>query len=400
MAGGASLPECSPTPHDDALHIGFDLHVAEGSPGWFEEGPESGTCSLNLVDDLGGAATAPFQSAEHVSKGSLLEGNSNFWTALNLPLAEEYPATGTGPTLFDELSSLSQHQAPLSALDNLDLLHTDLGSTDMLPMYSCLNGFPNQGPTQQLSVGSRLMRFQYKMDQQATAMGAFFSDHHLVEECEEKEAIGTPPATPVAVLLECIKEFTDIIQSLRVVARPAMTDASSHDNHQYVTVDAAPWAAQPDISLSSETALLILSCYLTLMRLCDSLFHGVCRSFGHIPLETLRSLKVKAVFRIGGVSSLQDISAKAYAIGIIDIVQSQIQQLERYLGLPAAYCLSGETVASPSQLSTLEIFATGDRARLLQTVMDQEDIKAHRRNMSFVQSIRENLKKTVAFFGD
>jgi hypothetical protein len=392
MAVGASLPEYWPTPHE-APHVGFDLRVAEGSPslsatepsGWFEAGPGSGTYLLDLVDDLGGAATAPFQSTEHVPKGSLLEGNWDFWTAPNLPLAEENPATSTEPTLFD-------------------VVHTGLGSTDKLSMYSCLDlfdGLPNPGPTQQLSVGSRLMRFRYKMDQQVTAMGALFSDpRHLVEDCEENQAVGTPPAMPVAVLLECIKEFTDIIQSLRVVARPAATDASTYGHHRSVTADAAPWAAQPDLSLSSETTLLILSCYLALMRLCDSLFHGVCVCFGQIPPETLKSLKVKTVFRIGDVSSLQDMSAKAYAIGIIDVMQSQIQQLERCLGLPAAYCLSGERAASPAQLSPWEIFASGDRARLLRAVMEQEDVKAYRGNTSCVQSIRENLKKTVAFFGD
>ncbi|KAL7929271.1 hypothetical protein V8C35DRAFT_199680 [Trichoderma chlorosporum] len=410
MALGASSPVYWPTP-SGTPRIGPDLRNAEVNPflpvseltGWFEAGPGSGTTLLNLVDDFGGPVTAPFQHPEHVARDSSLQGNSKLWAALNIPLAEENPVTSTESTLFDGLSSPSQHQALPAAADNLGLLHAGLESPDKLSNYSCLglfDGLPNPGSTQQLNVGSQLIRFRDKMDQRVAAMGAFFSDPLVVEDCGEKRTMGTEPAVPVAVLLECIKEFTDIIQSLGVVAQPAASDASSHDHQQPMTADPAPWATQLDSLLSSETALLILSGYLALMRLCDSLFHGVCHSFSQMPPEALKSVKVKGVFRIGGVSSLQDMPAKAYAMGIIDIMQSQIQQLERCLGLPAAYCLSGEEAPSSSQVSTLEIFATGDRARLLQAVMEQEDVKAHRGNKSCVQSIRENLQKTVAFFGD
>jgi hypothetical protein len=136
------------------------------------------------------------------------------------------------------------------------------------------------------------------------------------------------------------------------------------------------------------------------MRLCDSLFHGVCHAFSQMEPESFKSVKVKAVFRIAGITSLQDITAKSYAMGIIDVIQGQIQHVERCLGLPAAHCLSGEEDVSSSHVPTLDMFASHDRGRLLRAVMEQEDVKAHRGNKSCVQSIRENLKETVAFFGD
>ena len=191
------------------------------------------------------------------------------------------------------------------------------------------------------------------------------------------------------MFLECSNEFLNTIQNLSVGA----TNASNHDHHWVVTADAASWGTQPS-SLSSETTLLLLSCYLSLMRLCNGLFHGVCHAFSHMEPENFKSVKVKAVFRIGGINSLQDITAKSYAMGIIDVIQGQIQHVERCLGLPAAYFLSGEKDVSSSQEPTLDMFASHDRARLLQAVMEQEDVK------SCVQSIRENLKETVAFFGD
>lgn len=67
------------------------------------------------------------------------------------------------------------------------------------------------------------------------------------------------------------------------------------------------------------------------------------------------------------------------------------------MGLPAAYCLSGEVSASQP---TRGIFTNGDRARLFHTVMEQEDVKLQRGNKTYVESIRANIKNSVAFFGD
>ena len=63
------------------------------------------------------------------------------------------------------------------------------------------------------------------------------------------------------------------------------------------------------------------------------------------------------------------------------------------MGLPAAYCLSGEGPASPTG-----IFASVDRARLLHAVMTQEDVESQRGHRSYVESIRENISNTVALF--
>ena len=86
---------------------------------------------------------------------------------------------------------------------------------------------------------------------------------------------------------------------------------------------------------------------------------------------------------------------KAYAVGIVEVIQSHIQTLERCMALPAAYCLSSEATASPTG-----IFADADRARLLHDVMAQEDVRSRRGNKSHVESIRENIKNSLALFGD
>ncbi|GAW16652.1 hypothetical protein ANO14919_060880 [Xylariales sp. No.14919] len=343
-----------PTPRDSD---GVELYTPEsGEPmsvnmpmEWFD----TGTTSLNLLDDLEGAGLEP--------------------------------------------SNPSPHQGLLSTADSLDIMYTGQNSAEMFDFDSFLaqSTCPlGPSPVPCLSEASSLTRFQEKMEQRVSTMGAFFSDpRNVVEGCKEDDSMVMATENPIAVVLTCTQEFIDIIQGL-TGARPAASGPLAH-NHLV-----APNGAQRIIqaeSLSTETALLVLSSYLMLMRLYDSLFHGVSRCFCQQPPEAIKSMKVKAVFRIGGISSLQDMPVKAYAMGIVDVIQCQIRTLERSLGLPAAYCLSDEANASQP---TSGIFSQEDRAQLFQAVMAQEDVKSSRGGKSYVESIRENIKNSVAFFDD
>ncbi|RWA14454.1 hypothetical protein EKO27_g630 [Xylaria grammica] len=350
-----SPPGYGPTPRDSDS---VELYTPEsGGPmsanmptEWFD----TGTTSLNLLDDLEGARL--------------------------------------------ELSNPPPHEGLLSAADNLDIMYTGQSSTEMFDFDSFLapsTCLLDPSPIPCLSEASSLMRFQEKMEQRVSTMGAFFSDpRNVVEGCKEDDFMVMATENPVSVVLMCTKEFIDIIQNLTTAARPAASGSLAHS--QLVTSNGAPRIAQTE-SLSTETALLVLSSYLMLMRLYDSLFHGVSRCFCQQPPEAIKSMKVKAVFRIGGISSLQDMPVKAYAMGIIDVIQCQIRTLEHSLGLPAAYCLSDEANASQP---TSGIFSQEDRAQLFQAVMAQEDVKSSRGGKSYVESIRENIKNSVAFFDD
>ncbi|KAI0452054.1 hypothetical protein F5B21DRAFT_484958 [Xylaria acuta] len=400
-----SSPGYGPTPRDSD-HV--ELHTpAAGEPmlanmptEWFS----AGTTSLNLLDDLGGVGLELSKSAAHPPKDSLFQGGSDSCTAtggtslFDFPLTEGRPASDSIPTLMEQLSNPSQHRELLSAADSLDMMYAGQSSNDMLDVDSFLDSseyLSDPSPLPCLSAASSLMRFQEKMEQRVSAMGAFFSDpRSVVGGCKEDDSMGMATENPVALVLVCTKEFIDIIQNLTTATRPAAPDSFTHN--QLVPPNTAPWITQTE-SLSTETTLLVLSSYLGLMRLYDSLFDGVRRCFCQQPLEAIKSIKVKAVFRIGGISSLQDMPVKAYAMGIVDVIQCQIQTLERCIGVPAAYCLSGEVSTSQS---TRGIFANGDRARLFHTVMAQEDVKSQRGNKSYVESIRENIKNSVEFFGD
>jgi hypothetical protein len=216
------------------------------------------------------------------------------------------------------------------------------------------------------------------IDQRIASVDAYYSDtSKALQRCKDDGA-GGDVENPVASLFTYSKEFIDIIQSL---------------------TPATQLHTQTEDTLSTEIVLLALSSHLALMMLFDSLFHRIYEYLCQVPRESYESLKVKSVHRIGGVSSLQDIPIKAYAIGILDAIQGQMQTLKRCLGIPAEYCLSGEPAASPTA-ATPGISSGADRAGLFWAVMAQEDVKSRRGSKSYAESIRASIKKSMGFLDD
>lgn len=228
------------------------------------------------------------------------------------------------------------------------------------------------------SVARSLVGFREEIDQRIASVDEYYSDPSKVLQRCKDEGAGRDVENPAASLLTCSKEFIDIIQGL---------------------TPAAQLHTQTEDALSTEIVLLALSSYLALVRLFDSLFHRIYKYLCQVPPESYESIKVKSVLRIGGVSSLQDMSLKVYAIGILDAIQGQVQILERCMGIPAEYCLSGEATASPTAAAP-GIFSRADRARLFWAVMAQEDVKSRRGSKSYVESIRASIKESMAFLDD
>ncbi|KAI0105549.1 hypothetical protein GGR51DRAFT_192817 [Nemania sp. FL0031] len=361
------------------------------------------TPSLNTPNDLGGTRLGLSKPSIRAPNDSLFQESSDFYLPPNgtnlfdFPFTEESPASGSIPALVEQLSNPSQGPQLLSAADNLDMMLTGQSSNNMLdvdPFFDPFEWPSDAGPLKCPSAARSLMRFQEKMEQRVSAMGAYFLEpRNVVEGCKADGLMNMGTENPVATILLCTKEFIDIVQNL-TATQPTTSDSLAQN--QLPPPSNAPRATRTE-SLSTEIALLVLSSYLMLMRLYDSLFHGVYHSLCEQPSETIKSLKAKAVFRIGGISSLQDLPIKAYAMGIVDVIQSQIQTLERCLGIPAEYCLSGEMGTSQA---TRGLFANGDRAHLFYTVMSQADVRSQRDNKSYVESIRENIQQSVAFFND
>jgi hypothetical protein len=220
------------------------------------------------------------------------------------------------------------------------------------------------------SAKTSLTSFREGIDQRIARFEAYYAEPaKVLERCKE-EGAGEDVENPAALLLTCTKDFIQIIQKL-------------------TTADRTP--AHMEESLSTEVLLLALSGYLAFMRFFDSLFYRIYEYLCQIPPETYKSIKVKSVLRIGGVTSLQDISLGSYATGILDAIHCEVQTLERLMGIPVEYCLSPELTSSPDS-NEPGLFSRADRAQLFAAVMAQEDIRSQRESKSFVESARAVLQ--------
>ncbi|OAA61080.1 Zn(2)-C6 fungal-type DNA-binding domain protein [Niveomyces insectorum RCEF 264] len=221
----------------------------------------------------------------------------------------------------------------------------------------------------------------------------------MIEAC--MDAMDDPAQNPTAQALECTKEFTDIVQGLNASLQrrpcsssssssPALPWSSSKAIAPAAAAAAAEAAPRPAV-ISTHTALLVLSSYLQLMQFFDGLFGHLTRVLREVPPEAIAASRVKAVLRVRGVSTMQDVGAKSYAKIMVEILQSQMQDMERQMGLADRYCVSGKSSAVPNG-----VFSNMDMAPLLQVVMAQEDIRSPQTGKSHAESIREHIKGALA----
>ncbi|KAK5691907.1 hypothetical protein LTR97_011078 [Elasticomyces elasticus] len=266
----------------------------------------------------------------------------------------------------DPLSYSPQLQGFFTADDELNtMLHMDVYTgtavgVDISPLLD--HGQTLLAPC--FNATSSLLKFREEIDKHIATIDAYYSDPpKVLQQCKDNDR-DQDVENPAALLLTCSKDFIDIVRSLT----------------QWQTEDA----------LSTEIVLLVLSSYLALLRLFESLFHRMYTFICQMPPASYKSMKVKSVLRIGAISSLQDMPLKAYATGILDTIKGQVQTLEQCMGVPAECCLSGVAAAS----------STVDRALLFWTVMAQEDVESQRGSKSYVESIRASIKDSMAFFDD
>jgi hypothetical protein len=348
----------------------------------------------------------PKNTLAHGSQPDLLEalGDSAFFldsqpTEQSLERSEDILA------LVDQLSSPPQlHGLPI-ADDDLDaMLHIRQDSRTALdmnidPLLGQWAGvFPTSPPLQYVSSASSLMRFREEIVQRIMVLDAYFSDPvQVLQGCKEEH--GAEAVNPAALLLKCSNDFIDIIQSFTPATRP-MLPKDSYPHNQPVPPNVALTMHMPiEDTISTEIVLLALSGYLALMRLYDSLFHCIYKFLCQMPPESFKSIKVKSVLRVGDISSLQDMPLKTYATGILDVIRDQVRTLERCMGVPSEYCLSGEVAASHAATAQ-GIFSRADRARLFCAAMALEDVNSRRGNKLYVESIRASIQDSMVFLDD
>lgn len=296
----------------------------------------------------------------------------------NSPSVEHSPVPNNDILALVNQLSGPQLQGLLSTDNGLNaMLHMGCDSVTGLimeidPLLDPWDGvLPPSPEPKGLNPASSLMRFREEMDRHIAAAEAYYSDPlKAMQGCKEDGA-SRETDNPAALLLTCSKEFIDIIQSL-----------TPHP--------------QNEDSLSTEIVLLALSSYLSLMRLFDSIFYTIYTFICELPPDSFKSIKVQSVLQIGGISALQDLPLKTYATGILDVIQDQVRTLERCMGIPTEYCLSGESTALPTP-GSLGMFSRADRARLFWAVMELEDTKPRRSSKSYVESIRASIRDSMKF---
>lgn len=408
-ASPADISSPSPGQHCTSTLRGMD-HVEVHAPAITEEPAPANALarvsrcragrqtSWDRLDSIVGSDLAGSKSAVHPHPlgDPLTHGpRPDFWgTPSDSPTFFGPLSIGQSPapgedmlTLVDPLSSPSQLQGLFSADDELNnvMLHMGRDSStalnmDIDPLLDPWKSILPPSPLPQcVSPTSSLMRFREEMDQRIAAMDAYFSDPFKVMQGCKEEGASPEAQNPAALLITCSKEFIDIIQSLTLGGRVHM---------------------QGEDVLSTEIVLLALASYLSLMRLFDSIFYAIYKNVCQMLPDSFKSVKVKSVLRIGGISSLQDMPLKAYATGILDVIYSQVRILERCMGIPPEYCLSGEAVASPTTATTPGMFSRADRARLFWAVMAQKDVKPRRGSKSYVDSIRASIQDSMKFLDD
>ncbi|KAK8127216.1 hypothetical protein PG984_008324 [Apiospora sp. TS-2023a] len=376
-SGTESSPDHLPTPQD----TGDDAPPSHDGP--LSANPSTAWLGTDTLDRWTVPSGTNFFGATSTTTGTSRSGN--------------FPS-------LEQLCNPSQPQGLLGGADSLDMMYLTEGSNDVLdldPFLASFACFPDAPPLPAPSAASSLRNLGGKLERQALAAKALFSDpRNIVEKCPEDGSFeGMASENPVAVALACTNELIEIVRSLTVgngSDHPPSADAAN--GHGQRLLPCAATSSTKTSTISTETTLLVLSNYVALMGLYDSTFRHAYQSLSQTPPDTVRSLKAKAVLRIGGTSSLQDIPAKVYAMGIIEVIRNHIQRLENCLGLPAPYRLSGEVTFSSPQLTAKGMFAEGERARLLRTVMAQEDLQLDGGTRPFVEGIQENLTKTIALF--
>ncbi|KAI1374324.1 hypothetical protein F4677DRAFT_176479 [Hypoxylon crocopeplum] len=321
-----------------------------------------------------------------------LEATSAVHGLANLELP--WDTSGLFPSPVEERmpdALLSSAQLGLtSQYQSLSSRNTALHSANM---GSCFEDYPGDGhqdlwfgssnvqqprPTDPLISLSRLCE---RVTINRSKMDAFHWDSPVLSrECAE--SAGMPESNPAAQALLCTEEFVRILQSMPRNSPsseliPTVSCTQLEDLH-----------AQPQ-SPSVPTILLILTCYLQLLQLYDSLFSQVRRVLEDISYDALTSMKVKSVVRIGGFPLMQDMQGSLYAQTVVHMIQSHIQMMEHQMGLTPNFCVSDQRAPSNG------IFSGLDLAPLLGRVMQQPEISSPSSGISHVESLRDNIKHVL-----
>ena len=166
-----------------------------------------------------------------------------------------------------------------------------------------------------------------------------------------------------------------------ISACPSLSDGQIQDFS--LTSPSTPSTAS---SLGTSTVLLLLSSYIQLLQLYDTIFRHVYDLFSDTPSPVLRSCpgQAQSQFHVMGLSS---IDGHLHIKILIQVIEHQLESLETLIDLPADFRLSKPLKSSKGILSNMNLSA------LVQIVMTQIEECPENSGKSVVESLRNGIKK-------
>lgn len=149
-----------------------------------------------------------------------------------------------------------------------------------------------------------------------------------------------------------------------------------------------PSLSTPSIasSLSTSTVLLLLSSYIQLLQLYDTIFRHVSNLFSETPSPFKGSCpgQAQSQFRVMGLSS---IDGHLHVKILIQVIEHHLESLETLIDLPADFRLSEPSKSSKGILSNMNL------SELVQIVMTQIEECPENSGKSIVESLRNGIRK-------
>lgn len=190
---------------------------------------------------------------------------------------------------------------------------------------------------------------------------------------------------PIAKAVQTTTSFVAILKSLSLLGEPPDTWPTPDSR---ISV-AAPGTCPAICPLSMATYLLLISTYLQLIQLFNTMFCRMAEFLGKVTGDTMGEFRPQPEFRIAGLPSMP---SRLYIKILIEIIEHQFESVESLMGLPA------ECRISTRSTSFVGIFNDRSVSELLHLVMGEVDHEDRGRpgavmtGKSVLLLLRENIK--------
>ncbi|KAI1745241.1 hypothetical protein F4680DRAFT_97391 [Xylaria scruposa] len=249
----------------------------------------------------------------------------------------------------------------------------------------------NQLPCQPMDVVTpvpivSLSRLSESVSRQIACLGMYntWSGPSHLGLCMEKD--NETHENPVAQALHATADYNKALE--RLLAQPQLSTIACL--YKSPNADSAISVPTPDPQLPPEECsftipvlLLVLSVYLQLLVLHDTILDRVCQSLRELQDPT-KFFQTPPEFTIS--HGMPAMKGHLYLKILVQVIEHHIDHSERLIGLPAEYRLSGRPAAS-GMLS-----CNAAAMNLLQVAMTQLDCTPKRSGKSIVASLKKNLK--------